>query len=195
MRSGVKSHNHFPDLAAQTDKELVRHAGREPEAFAELYRRHMQPIYRFHLARTGSVPDAQDLTSQTFLAALESLKSYRGRGSFRGWLFAVARHKLMDHYRRRRPEESLEHATDLVAYEPPLEESAAIRLDMAQVVQALRTLPETQAEALTLRVFGELSAAETGAVMGKSETAVRMLVHRGLTSLREQVAGRAEVSR
>lgn len=195
MRSVAKSHNQIPDLEAQSDEELARQSGRTPQAFAELYHRHLQAIYRFHLARTGNAPDAQDLTSQTFLAALESLQNYRGRGSFRGWLFGIARHKLMDHYRRRRPEEPLDGADAFAGHEPQPEELAAIQLDMAQVAEVLRTLPEPQVEALTLRIFGGLSAAETGEIMGKSETAVRMLVYRGLNSLRDRIASRPEVSR
>jgi len=51
----------------EDDEALARRAGRDPQAFAELYSRHVNRVYRFHLLRTGSVADAQDLTSQTYL--------------------------------------------------------------------------------------------------------------------------------
>lgn len=154
----------------------------------------MQRIYHFHLIRTSNVDDAQDLTSQTFLAALESIETYRGQGSFCGWLFGIAGHKVADHYRRRRGDEPLEMAEVLHDPDPSPAEVAATRLQLAQVSAALRTLAPDQAEALTLRIFGELSAAEVGRIMGKSEAAVKMLVHRGLRKLREYLTLTPEVS-
>ena len=56
------------------DTRLAHQARADPEAFAELYRRHVRSIYRYHLAHTGNVKDAEDLTSQTFMAALEGIR-------------------------------------------------------------------------------------------------------------------------
>jgi DNA-directed RNA polymerase specialized sigma24 family protein len=65
------------------------------DAFTELYHRHLPGIYRYHLARTGHVQEAEDLTAQTFLTALESISSYRGQGRFASWLFGIARHRRL----------------------------------------------------------------------------------------------------
>jgi RNA polymerase sigma-70 factor (ECF subfamily) len=181
-------------LETTSDETLVGQIRRDPEAFAELYRRHIQRIYHFHLLRTGNVEDAQDLTSQTFLAALESIEAYRGQGSFCGWLFGIAGHKVADHYRRQRIDAPLEMAEALRDSDPSPEDVAANRLQLALVSDALRTLAADQAEALTLRVFGGLAAAEVGRIMGKSEAAVKMLVHRGLRELRDRLTLIAEVS-
>jgi RNA polymerase sigma-70 factor (ECF subfamily) len=181
-------------LASGTDEALAQQARGDPQAFAELYGRYFDPVYRFLLIRTGSVPDAQDLTSQTFLAALESIGAYGSRGSFGGWLFGIARHKLVDHYRRKRPEIPLDDAEGLHDPDPSPEEIADARLQLARVSKALRSLDAQQAEALALRLFGRLSAAEVGRVMGKSEAAVKMLVHRGLRRLAERLNNSLEVS-
>ena len=180
--------------ARENDETLARLALGDPGIFSELYRRHVRHIYHFHLMRTGSVDDAQDLTSQTFLAALESIERYRGQGSPCGWLLGIAGHKLADHYRRRRVDASLDTAYAVHDPDPSPEDAATTRLQLAQVNQALLALTPDQAQALTLRVFGELSAAEVGHIMGKSETAVRMLIHRGLRQLRERLAASPEVS-
>ena len=66
------------------DAHLAHLARTDAEAFAELYRRHVTSVYRYHMAHTGNVNDAEDLTSQTFMAALEGIRSYRGTGSFPG---------------------------------------------------------------------------------------------------------------
>lgn len=180
--------------AAGDDEMLARQARDDPQAFAELYRRHARRIYQFHLIRTGNVNDAQDLTSQTFLAALEGIENYGGHGSLCGWLFGIARHKVADHYRRRRNDVPLESAEVLRHPDPSPEETVDAHLRLTQVSGALGTLSPEQAEALTLRVFGELSAAEVGRIMGKSEVAVRMLVYRGLRRLRGKLTLSPEVS-
>ncbi len=157
----------------------------DPEAFGLLYQRHVQSVYRYHLAHTGDTQDAQDLTAQTFLAALEGIGGYRGQCAFLGWLLGIASHKMADHYRRGRAVLPLEKAEELPLDAPPLEETTAVRLQVARVQEALKTIAPERAEALILRVFAGLSAAETGQMMGKSEAAVRMLVHRGLGDLRQ----------
>ena len=75
------------------DARLAAQARSDPEAFAELYRRHVLSIYRYHLAHTGNVTDAEDLTSQTFMAALEGIRSYRGTGPYIAWLIGIASRK------------------------------------------------------------------------------------------------------
>jgi RNA polymerase sigma-70 factor (ECF subfamily) len=187
--------SHAIQPGSADEDELARCAQRDPDAFAALYHRHVNGIYLFHLARTGNVDDAQDLTSQTFLAALEGIRSYRGQGSFRGWLFGIASHKVVDHYRRRRPDIPLENGEIEAWHDPaPLpEEVATTHLELAQVARALRALSLEQAEALALRLYGGLSAAEIGRLMGKSEAAVKMLVHRALRGLREEMTHHLEV--
>ena len=110
MQSESLTFKHAPSAGsgAQEDEFLARQAHGDPQAFGELYGRYVERVYRFLLARMGSTEDAQDLTSQTFLAAWERIDSYGGRGSFGGWLFGIARHKLADHYRQRRAQVSLD---------------------------------------------------------------------------------------
>lgn len=176
------------------DRLLVQQARTDGRRFATLYRRYVDHIYRFHLMRTGSADDAQELTSLTFLAALESLDRYSGSGSFAGWLFGIARHKLADFHRRRRHELPLDAGIELAHAGPSPDEVALQRLQLQEAAVALRRLSPEQAEAVTLRVFGQLSSAEVGRIMGKSDTAVRMLVYRALQRLRQELAADLEVS-
>jgi RNA polymerase sigma-70 factor (ECF subfamily) len=176
-----------PASILETDEELAHRAGADEQAFGELYRRRVDAIYRFHLIRTGNVDDAEDLTSQTFLAALQSISKYRGQGSFCGWLFGIASHKLADHYRRRAAEEPLDALHEVIDSQPSPEELAAVKLELGLLARALKVLDADQAEAFSLRVLGELSAADVGRIMGKSEAAVKMLVHRGLRNLQQRL--------
>lgn len=177
----------------ETDENLVQQARCNPEAYAELYRRYAVRVYRYHFSRTGEEHDAQDLTAQTFLTALESLSSFRGQGSFAGWLFSIASHKAADYFRRQKTHFPFENADHLPALEPLPEVATIHHLEMDQVIHAIQVLIPERAEALVLRIFGGLSAAEAGSVMGKSEGAVKMLVHRGLRDLQEQLGLSQEV--
>jgi RNA polymerase sigma-70 factor (ECF subfamily) len=170
------------------DAALLRAAVADPAAFSTLYHRHLHGVYRYLLIRSGDEQDAQDLTSQTFLAAWESSSRFRGEGSVRAWLLRIAWHKLNDHWRQRRPWLPLEAAGQLVDSGSPPDEQVSRTLRVERVAAALRALSPDRAEALALRLFGGLSTAEVAETMGRSEAAVRMLLHRGLHDLQERLA-------
>jgi RNA polymerase sigma-70 factor, ECF subfamily len=180
------------DATGEDDDELARRAQQDPAAFAALYRRHLNRVYRYLLARLGDVHLAQDVTAQTFLAALESLPSYRRQGTFAAWLLTIARNKAADAFRGRRITVPLETAAQAESTAPSPEAIVASRLELQEVVRALRTVSPERAEALALRFFGGLDAAEVAAAMGKTEAAVKMLVHRAVRDLRERLAYRSE---
>jgi RNA polymerase sigma-70 factor (ECF subfamily) len=170
-----------------SDERLVEEAQEQRAAFAELYHRHADRIYRYALARLGNPQDAQDITAQTFLAALEGLKHFQGRGTFAAWITGIARHKIHDHFRHRPNLLSLDEDIETTDSSPPLDEVVDDRLWLDHVQQQIHKLPAARAEALTLRIFAGLSAAEVAQIMGKSEDAVRMLVRRAITDLQEEV--------
>ncbi len=170
------------------DTILANRAVDDTSAFAELYLRHFDRVYRYHIAHTGSVVDAQDLTTQTFIAALEGIASYRGDGSFCAWLLGIARRKMALHYRSRRPEAPLEKVNHLPDQAPSLEEKSHQNIQLSQISRAFRQIKAERAEALELCLFGDLTAAEAGQILGKSEAAIKMLVCRGLKDLRQKCA-------
>ncbi|HQE93025.1 MAG TPA: sigma factor [Anaerolineae bacterium] len=88
----------YMDVSSEVpDADLARQAqAGEQAAFAALYRRYLPRVYRYFYVRTGAVQPAEDLTSQTFMAALESLPRYRERGTFAAWLFAIASRRYAD---------------------------------------------------------------------------------------------------
>ena len=174
--------------------DLARRAEHDPDAFTELYHRYLPKVYRYHLARTGHIQEAEDLTAQTFLTAYESIRTFRGESKFSSWLFGIASHKLADHYRRSRLELPLEVAEQVHSPLPLPEEFASISLDLAQVTRHLKLISPERAEALVLCLFAGLSLAEAAKAVGKSEAAVKMLVHRGISDLQERLAAHLEVA-
>jgi RNA polymerase sigma-70 factor (ECF subfamily) len=176
------------ELLSTNDESLAHAARQEPAAFAELYHRHFKRVYRYHIARTGDVVMAQDLTTLTFLAAMEGIASYRGNGSFSAWLMGIARNQMAQYFRSRRREAPLELAENLSDSASLLELRVGRRIEFARVCQALGELKPERAEAITLCLYANLTAAEAGRVMGKSEGAVKMLQLRGLEELREKLS-------
>lgn len=175
------------------ENDLARRAITDVEAFAELYRRHLTRVFRYHAAHVGNAKDAEDLTSQTFVAALEGIQSFRGTGSFAAWILGIASKKRLMFYRGNKPEIPLDNAIHHPNPVLPTDKAAAQRLQLESVFRALRQISPERAEALILTYFGGLSQAEAGRVLNKSEAAVKMLVSRGLQDLRERTSLALEV--
>jgi RNA polymerase sigma-70 factor, ECF subfamily len=175
------------------DAELSQRAHIDREAFAELYRRHVLSVFRYHRAHTDNDKDAEDLTSQTFTAALEGLRSYHGTGSYIAWLMGIARRLRARFFRGRKVEVPLEAALHLPSLGLPTDKAAVRRIQMEHVLGALKAISPDRAEALILCFISELSPAEAGLVLGKRETAVRMLISRGLQDLRTRTSLALEV--
>ena len=99
----------------QADEALAFAAREDQAAFAQLYRRYADSIYRYLLTQVSDPPDAQDLTAQTFAAALRTIDRYRAEGSLAAWLTIIARNQAVNFYRRRRREVPLDDDTPLNA--------------------------------------------------------------------------------
>jgi RNA polymerase sigma-70 factor (ECF subfamily) len=175
------------------EADLIQQAISSADAFAELYRRHVMRVYRYHIAHVGNIRDAEDLTSQTFMAALENLHSYRGSGSFAAWIIGIASKKRLMFFRGSRLEIPLDTALHYPSPDLPTDKAATQRLQIESVARALRQISPVRAEALILTYFGGLSNLETSRLLGKSEAAVKMLISRGLQDLRAHTSLALEV--
>ncbi len=177
------------------DLRLARDALTNTEVFAELYRLNVTRVYRYHMAHTGNVTDAEDLTSQTFVSAMEALKSFRGTGSFAAWILGIASKKRLMFFRGNRHEVQLDAALHIPSPGLPTDKAAYQRLKLESISHALRQISPERAEAIILSYFGGLSNKEVGRMLNKSEAAVKMLISRGLQDLRERTSLALEVER
>lgn len=176
-----------------TDETLAEQARSDAEAFAELYRRYAARVYRYHILHTGNIKDAEDLTSQTFLAALDAIGRYRRDGMFAAWLMGIARRQKALFFRNRKPEAPLEQAANLPAAQTPVDLAVLQRMTLQQARAAFQLLSPERAEALALCFFAGLSPLEAARVLGKSQAAVKMLISRGLQDLRVRTTLALEV--
>jgi RNA polymerase sigma-70 factor (ECF subfamily) len=172
----------LPDvLAAQRDRA----------AFGVIYRRYLDRVYGYSFHLLGDHHDAEDVTERTFLAALAALDGFRDTGaSFRSWLFRIAHNQLSNalRARSRHPVDPLDTIPEPAAAADPAgivgtaEESRRLRV-------ALARLSEDRRQVIVLRFLDGLTAREIGAVLDRSEGAVRVLQHRALRELAGHLDG------
>ena len=164
--------------------ELARKG--DSDAFGLLYDHYQGPVYRFLFYRTRSATLAEDLTSETFFRALRSMTNFRWQGKdFGAWLMTIARNLATDHFKAGRTR--LEMTTeDMGVHDDATEgpESAVLAgLTNEILLRALKELPDEQRDCLIMRFLQGMSIAETAAVLGRSDGAVKQLQLRGVRNL------------
>ena len=183
------------------DRSLVEAARRDPARFDALYRKYLAQVYSFALYELGDHHAAEDATERVFLRALAAMPRFREQArpedgpeasTFRVWLFRIARNTVANERRarRRRPATSLEAALGAglsVADARDLEADAVTRDEAGEALRAMRSLPDDRRRALTLRFVDEMSTAEIAGVLGRSEGAVRVLIHRALGAVAREL--------
>ena len=152
---------------------------------AGLFEEYYDRIARYANARIGDQREAEDIASEVFVKALKSLDTFEERGLPMGaWLFKIAHNLVVDYHRRRSQRQTVDlEKVEIQADNNPAME-AEMTLEMERVRQAMTNLSEEQREILRLRFYGGLSSAEVGAMMGKSDGAVREAQSAALKKLR-----------
>jgi RNA polymerase sigma-70 factor (ECF subfamily) len=165
--------------------ELAR--GGDTEAFGLLYDHYHPSVYRFLVHRTRSQSLAEDLTAETFFRALRSMSSFRWQGKdFGAWLMTIARNLCTDHFKagRTRLELTTEDMSlhDDGTHDGP-EDEVLTSITNEALLEALTELPAEQRDCLVMRFLQGMSIAETAAVLGRSDGAVKQLQLRGVRNL------------
>ena len=169
------------------DSQIVQRAlAGDQSALAHIYDTFAKPIYRYHYSRVGNGADAEDLTSQTFMAVLEALSRYQHRERFTAWMFQIARNKAMDHFRGNHNERQVFESVADAAQVDALE-AVARNESRARLKALMRMLSEDEQELLRLRFTAELSFVQIGHLLGRSKDAVRKSIRRILNRLAVQM--------
>ena len=161
-----------------SDEELARQtrAG-SLESFEELVLRYQGRIYGFVLNFCRADSDAREITQDTFVRAYQAIAQFDPRQSFAGWLFAIARHKCIDHYRAAKPISDAEPPEGTDENDPAVQ--LARREDSENLWHiARRHLSEVQFQALWLKYVDELSVTDIARALGKTRTHVKVLLFR-----------------
>lgn len=187
MKNPFSRRVNFKELG---DGELVALAKEDKAAFGELYERYLRKIYSYVYYRTGNVHDAEDLTAKVFIRALSHISNYVEKGvPFQAWLYRIA-HNLVANWHRDQGRRKIIALDDYVVHS--LKSEAPDRLsedreERNQLLEAFRRLPEDRQQLILLKFVERMSNAEIGAIMGRTEGAIKSLYHRTLLALREEM--------
>jgi len=150
--------------------------------FEEVYNRYSKDVFKFCLSLCGSLHIAEDITSETFLKAINTGDTFEGRCSVKVWLCQIAKNTYYDYLRKH------SKVTELSA-ELPSESDFELELlnkaDALKIHKLLHQLADPYKEVFSLRIFSELSFAEVGEIFGKTESWARVTFHRAKLKLKE----------
>lgn len=177
-------------MTAQTfdENELIEQAKTDPDAFGTLYELYVERIYNYVYYRIGNHYEAEDITAKVFHRALNHIGNYNNKGvPFAAWLYRIA-HNLVANWHRdhsRRQVVALEQVTWRNNGQDSPQQAAERTNETELLLAAIQHLPPERQKLLTLKFVERMSNAEIGAVMGRSEGAIKSLYHRTLVSLKD----------
>lgn len=178
-------------MNGEPDEVLALRARTDREAFGILYERHVRRIYNYVYYRTGSAADAEDLTARTFFQALSNLHRYQVQGvPFSAWLFRIA-HNLVANWHRdtgRHHTTSTDGIVEVLAGGRSPHDSAESAEERRELHEVVRRLAPDRQHLLVLKYAEQMSTEEIATVMGRSEGAVKALLHRTIKSLRDELS-------
>lgn len=158
----------------------------ERKHFTEFYRKNVERIYRYLYFRVaGNKELAQDLTQDVFLKAFEAFERYDQNISVSSWIFTIARHHLLNHVAKQRPNVTLEEIENTLWDHDDLGKRVERRYDDQRLLDALKMLPPQDAELLRRKHLEGWSYDQIAEETGKTSAALRVRSHRALKDLRK----------
>ncbi len=161
------------------------------QAFGQLYEEHFDKIYRYIYLRLGNQAEAEDLTQEVFVKALEAIGSYKWRNlPFASWLFRIAHNQIIDYLRKQGKVEKVDWDDNIAHIDGPNPAFIAEqKLEVEKLADKIEKLSPAQREVISLRFGAELSTAEAAKALGKSPGTVKALQYNGIAALRKMMLG------
>ncbi len=179
----------------QDEESLVRRAQQlDQAALTQIYEENFDKIYRYVVLKIGDRTEAEDMTQQVFLNALQSISSYKSRGlPFSSWLYRIAHNQIVDYLRKtsKKAMVPLDESLPIPDSDPDPQIAAEMKFEIEEVAVACKKLTPAQQEVISLRFASELSITECAAVMHKTEGAVKALQHSAIGALRKLLSPEA----
>lgn len=178
-------------MLSEPDELLAERAKTDVAAFGILYERHLKRIYNYIYYRTGNTYDAEDLTAKTFFQALTNLQRYRIQGApFAAWLYRIA-HNIVANWHRDSGRRQAIQLDGLVELKDPCDDPVAVaeaKEEKSELRGVIARLPADRQQLLILKFVEQMANAEIAQVMGRTEGAVKALLHRTIESLKNELA-------
>jgi RNA polymerase sigma-70 factor (ECF subfamily) len=178
------------------EESLIRRAQqRDQVALTQIYEENFDKIYRYIVLKIGDRTEAEDMTQQVFLNALQSISSYRFKGlPVSSWLYRIAHNQIVDHLRKKskRGDVPLDESLPVAANDDPRTETE-LKMEIEEVAIAAKNLTPAQREVISLRFTGDMSISEVAKIMGRSEGAIKALQHSAILALRKALSVEVEI--
>ncbi len=184
--SNVKLTSNF--LVPDDTEGLVSRARSGTEtAYAELYDRFFQKIYRFIFYRVGHKQTAEDLAEDVFVKAFGNLHTLENNATFEGWLYQIARNKVIDYYRSKKVLVPIEEVENTLEYETNVIDIVNLDFQQKTLIKLLKELTSEQQLVIKLKFFDDLTNPEIAQLLQKEEGAIRVIQHRAITKLKSLI--------
>ncbi len=156
------------------------------ESLDEIYQKYSQKVYLFLLGKTGNENLAEELTQETFFQAVQGIRHFRGQSSVLTWLCGIAQNLWLKYLRDNKRQEAIEDVEDAV-YARAAESELMVQWDNVEILRRIHALAEPMREVMYLRLVGNLSFAQMGEILGKSENWARVNFYRGKKKIMEEM--------
>ena len=153
-----------------------------------MYAQHFQSVYLYVLSLCRNETIAEDITSETFLKAIQAIDRFRGDSSVKVWLCQIAKNTYFSQQKKAKHEAMINFETTIASRVSDFTEQLLDKATVLQVHRCLHSLEEPYKEVFSLRAFGELSFAEIAELFGKTEGWARVTYHRSKLKLREALS-------
>ena len=173
------------EKAVDTDLLVDGAVGGDADDFGRLYDMYVDRVYRHVYYRVGTIEDAEDLTQQVFVRAWQAIGRYKKTASpFLAWLIKISHNLVIDFYRSKKSETYADF--DDVATKPETDPAhlAEAQFSQQEIRRAINKLHGDQQQVILMRFIEDFSYTEIAAALGKSEGAIRVIIHRGLAKLK-----------
>ncbi len=152
-------------------------------AFSDLYNQFFKKIYRFIFFRVSHKEVAEDLAEDVFVRAYKKMSSVKQADSFEGWLYQIARNRIIDHYREKKITVSLDEMENTLEYNSNIVDLVNLQHDQAILLKLLKELTGEQQSVIKMKFLEELDNNEIALSLGKTEGAIRVIQHRAIIKL------------
>lgn len=167
-------------------QEVLSHAqsGKE-EALTQLYNHYHERLYRFIYYRVSHKEVAEDLTEEVFVKLFRNLKNLQQSAAFEGWLYQIARNRVIDYYRSKKSTVPLEEVENTLEYDTNIVDIVNLQTNQKILIKILKELGAEQQMVIKLKFMEDLDNEAIAQIMNKKEGAIRVIQHRAITKLKE----------
>ncbi len=173
---------------SDTEKSVILHAKQGSEqAFGQLYELYFEKIFKFIFYRVSHKEIAEDLTEDVFIKAWTSIRSVK-EDSFSGWLYQIAKNKVIDYYRQKKTMVDLDEIENILESDQNLNEDANTVIERKVFMEALKLLTPEQQIIIKLKFIEDMDNFEIAELISKSEGSIRVVQHRAIQKLQELIS-------